>query len=121
MNTLPLPATHRFGVDTLAECACAPVLCPDTWRTVYTLRHLFPHHLDLVLARPTLAQRHHEIRDQSHLAKLPVTLLSHVFIIKARGHQEALAVENRLGLQITQTSAAVAIKGNHVIMDELLD
>src|SRR5215471_9658985 len=65
----------------------------------------FPFHLathfDAVFLRPPFAQRHHEIRRETHLLELPLSVLFDVFVIIAGRHHVALSFVDRSGLQVT--------------------
>ena len=77
--------------------------------------------MDLVLARPPLAQRHDEKDRQLEQTEFPLTALSQVLVVESRRDEIALPVGDGLGLEIAEPRRGVAVQRNDVVVDELLD
>src|SRR6058998_822630 len=82
---------------------------------------LWPSHFDAVCLGPSLAQRHHEVRDEAHLFKLPLPVLLDILVVIAGRHQVALSFVDWSGLQVTEAGAPVTLQMDDMIVDVLLD
>ena len=90
-------------------------------RTGITLCSHLPSHFDAVFLSPAFAQRHHEVRGQAHLLKLPLSVLLDILVVVASRDEETLSLVDGLGLQIREAGAPVALQVDDMVVDELLD
>src|SRR5271156_5772121 len=94
---------------------------PNCKRKPWNLQARLSPHLELILLRPALFERHHEIGHEGHLLELPFAVALYVIVVVSRRHQKSLAVVDRLGFQIRKPMSVVAVKVDHVIVNELFD
>src|SRR5439155_1292399 len=61
---------------------------------------LWPSHFDAVFLGPSLAQRHHEVRDEAHLFKLPLPVLLDILVVTIAQVADRLAIAELLHLSL---------------------
>src|SRR5271170_4023924 len=83
------------------------------------LRLVLTTHLQEIVARPSFFQRDHEEWSETHFAEAPAPVALYVLVVVARGDDVALAVIDRLGLQVGVASRPIAVHRQDMVMDEL--